>query len=74
MDLFPRKVIHPQAHENSRVLLQDDGVEIELGSIGVQFEGRHWGIDTVVPMSEVDAEGTGKALQESVPTRGRRPS
>ena len=58
--LFLRKVIHPQAHDNYRVILKNDGTEIELGSIGVQFEGWHWGIDAVVPMREVDAEGTGK--------------
>jgi hypothetical protein len=37
MDLFLRKVIHPQAHENYRVLLKEDGVEVELGSIGVSL-------------------------------------
>jgi hypothetical protein len=33
-----RKVIHPQAHENYRVMLKDDGDEIELGSIGIQHD------------------------------------
>jgi hypothetical protein len=29
MDLFLRKIRHPQAHDNYRVILKDDGVEIE---------------------------------------------
>jgi hypothetical protein len=60
MDLFLRKVIHPQAHDNYRVILKEDGLEIEIGSIGVQFDGWMWGIDCVLPMREVDAQGTGK--------------
>ena len=43
MDLFLRKVIHPQAHDNYRVVVRD-GDEIEIGSIGVQFDGWTWGI------------------------------
>jgi hypothetical protein len=74
MDLFLRKVIHPQAHEKYRVLLKDNGVEIELGSIGVQFEGWHWGVDAVVPMREVDAEGSGRSSRHAAasPTTRRR--
>ncbi len=65
MDLFLRKVIHPQAHDNYRVVLKDDGLEIEIGSIGVQFEGWHWGLDTAIPMREVDEqEGTGKGRKD----------
>jgi hypothetical protein len=60
MELFLRKVIHPQAHDNYRVIVKDDGAEIEVGSIGVQFDGWHWGIDNIVPMSEADGEGSGK--------------
>jgi hypothetical protein len=60
MDLFLRKVIHPQAHDNYRVVLKEDGTEIEIGSIGVQFDGWSWGIDTTIPMRDADAEGTGK--------------
>jgi hypothetical protein len=60
MELFLRKVIHPQAHNNYRVILKDEDVEIELGSIGVQFDGWHWGIDSIVPMREEDGEGSGK--------------
>jgi len=59
MDLFLRKVIHPQAHDNYRVVVRD-GDEIEIGSIGMQFDGWTWGIDTVVPIREVEAEGAGK--------------
>jgi hypothetical protein len=39
MDLFLRKVIHPQARDNYRVIVKHDGLEIEVGSIGMQFEG-----------------------------------
>jgi hypothetical protein len=42
MDLFLRKVIHPQARDNYRVLLKDDGLEIEVDSIGVQHQGWVW--------------------------------
>jgi hypothetical protein len=48
---FLRKVIHRQAHDNYRVLLKDDGVEIELGSIGVQVEGWRWAIVTMLSYS-----------------------
>jgi hypothetical protein len=27
------------------------------GSIGVQFEGWHWGIDSVIPMRDAEKEG-----------------
>jgi hypothetical protein len=55
MDLYLRKVLHPQAHDNYRVLLKDDGLEVEIGSIGIQHgsgatEARVWAIDTVIPM------------------------
>jgi len=64
MDLFFHKVIHPQARDNYRVLFKDDGVEIEVGSIGIQHgsgtaEGWVWGIDNIVPMREADSHGTG---------------
>jgi hypothetical protein len=36
MHLYLRKVIRPQAHDNYRVILKDDGQEIEIGSIGIQ--------------------------------------
>jgi hypothetical protein len=58
-DLFPRRESHPP-HDNYRVVLKGDGHEIEIGSIRLQFDCWAWGIDTVVPMREVEAEGTGK--------------
>jgi hypothetical protein len=64
MDLFLRKVIHPQAHDNYRVLFKDDGVEIEVGSIGIQFDGWAWGIDTAIPMKETEAQGTADCMRE----------
>jgi hypothetical protein len=33
MDLYLRKVIHPQAIDNYRVLLKDDGLELAIGDI-----------------------------------------
>ena len=36
MDLYLRKVGHPQAHDNYRVLIKDNDAEIEIGSLGVQ--------------------------------------
>jgi hypothetical protein len=65
-DLYLRKVIHPQAKDNYRLILKgDNGLELEIGSIGVKHgsgANGHWasGIDTVIPMREVDAQGTGK--------------
>jgi hypothetical protein len=43
-----------------RVILKDYGVEIELGSIGVQHEGWVWGIDNIVPMIGEETDGVGK--------------
>jgi hypothetical protein len=65
MDLYLREVVHPQAHDNFRVILKDDGLEVEIGSIGIQHgsgatETWVWAIDTVIPMREGDAQGTGK--------------
>jgi len=59
MDLFLRQVIHSAAPENYRVVIRDS-VEIEIRSIGRQFDSRFWGIDTVLPMREMEAEGYGK--------------
>ena len=51
MNLYLRKVVHPQAHENYRVVLKLDGNEFEIGSIGIQHGAAwRWGIDTVIPM------------------------
>jgi hypothetical protein len=59
MDLFLRKVIHSAAPDNYRVIIRD-GAEIEIGSIGRQFDGWFWGIDTVLPMRQMESEGNGK--------------
>jgi len=34
MNLYLRKVVHPQAHDNYRVILKCEGEEFEIGSIG----------------------------------------
>ena len=50
-----------QAPDNHRVLLKDDdGDEIELGSIDIPFDGWEWGIDCVVPMSDTESCGHGQ--------------
>src|SRR5882672_6914363 len=64
MDLYLRKVIHPQAKDNYRVVLKQDGTEVEIGSIGTAFHRTamptwRWGIDTVIPMREIESEGIG---------------
>lgn len=64
MDLFLRKVIHPQARDNYRVIIKDEGRDIEIGSIGIQQGSAGtvywaWGIDTVVPMRGIIADGRG---------------
>ena len=35
-DLYLRKVVHPQALDNYRIILKYDGLEVEVGSIGIQ--------------------------------------
>ena len=47
------------------MILKQDGEEIELGSIGIQnltgaLTGWRWGIDTVIPMRELESEGEGR--------------
>jgi hypothetical protein len=69
MDLNLRKVLHPQAVDNYRVLLKDDGIEVEVGSIGIQHgsgatEAWVWAIDTVIPMREAEAQGSGKDCKD----------
>jgi hypothetical protein len=64
MDSYLRKVIHPQAHDNFRVIWKDDGTEIEIGSIGIQHgsgatEYWAWAIDTVMPMRAHQTQGCG---------------
>ena len=36
MNLYLRKVVHPQAHDNYRVVLKRDEGEFEIGSNGIQ--------------------------------------
>jgi hypothetical protein len=71
-----RKVQHPQAHNNYRVILQTDhNGDVEIGSIGVKaFTSTDtawcWGIDTVLPMRDHESEGRGndrKKLHGEVP-------
>ena len=61
-DLFLRKIDHPQARNNYRVILKTETEEISIGSIGL-FTGMNsswtWAIDTVIPMQEVESEGHG---------------
>ena len=64
MDLYLRKVIHPQAGENCRVILKDEDGEFEIGSIGIQHAAGAsyfwaWAIDTV-PMRTHQTQGEGK--------------
>jgi len=58
MDLYLRKVIHPQADDNYRVVLKDYIPEVEIGSIGIQHATGartfwRWAIDTVLPMRDL---------------------
>jgi hypothetical protein len=59
MDLFLRRVRHPQVRDSYRVVAEVDGDEIEIGSIGVQFDGWAWAIDSAIPMREVETAGAG---------------
>ena len=47
-----------------RIRPQHTGVrlaaKVEVGSIGIQHEGWVWGIDSVIPMRELDTEGIDK--------------
>jgi hypothetical protein len=61
MALYLRRVIHPQAHDNYRVILKLDEGECEIGPIGIQYgRVRSWGIDTVIPMHALETQGKGK--------------
>jgi hypothetical protein len=65
MDLYLRKVIHSQAHDNYRVILKCEDGEFEVGSIGIQVAAGAsyfwaWGIDTVIPMRTHQTQGKGK--------------
>jgi hypothetical protein len=41
MNLYLRKVVHPQAHDNYRIVLKRDGDKFEIGSIDIQH-GAAW--------------------------------
>ena len=59
--MYLRKVIHPQVHDNYRVILKLEEGEFEIGSIGIQHGGVWaWGIDTVIPMRTHETQGKGK--------------
>ncbi|MBV9531452.1 MAG: hypothetical protein JO283_10380 [Bradyrhizobium sp.] len=61
MDLYLRKIIHPQAHDNYRVVLKLDEGEFEIGSIGIQHRAVWaWGIDTVISMRTLETQGEGR--------------
>jgi len=69
MDLYLRRVIHPQAIDNYRVILKHEGLDFEVGSIGIQHGGAGsvfwaWAIDTVVPMRDVTAQGRGQDRED----------
>jgi hypothetical protein len=60
MNLYLRKVVHSQAHDNYRVILKRGGDEVEIGSIGIQHGAAWaWGIDTVIPMRDHETQGEG---------------
>ena len=65
MDLYLRKVEHGrQSPEGYRVILKDDGDEVEIGSIRIQHSASaqyywKWAIDTVIPMRAHQTEGRG---------------
>lgn len=63
-DLYLRRIEHPQARDNYRVILKLGDEEIEIGSIGIQDTTGaqwvwHWGFDTVIPMRGHETEGDG---------------
>jgi hypothetical protein len=69
MDLFLRKVRHPQARNAFRVVIKDEDGEIEIGSIGTQVgvdmqKGWRWALDRPIPMREHETEGQGRDLPE----------
>ena len=64
MDLYLRKVIHPQALENYRVILKQEGGDVEIGSVGIHGSMWRWGIDTVIPMRSFETEGRGRTRKD----------
>jgi hypothetical protein len=65
MDLYLRKSDREQlGPEIYRVILKDDGEEVEIGSISVQHSAGaayywKWAIDTVIPMRTHQTQGRG---------------
>lgn len=64
MNLRLHKIDHPQASNNYRVIAEVDGADVEVGSIGTALHAGtqavwSWGIDTVIPMRELESEGQG---------------
>jgi hypothetical protein len=64
MDLYLRKIDHPQAQDNYRANLKYDRDKFEIGSIGIAtFTSTDtvwtWGIDTVLPLRAHQSEGRG---------------
>ena len=65
MDLYLRKSEHGQRSPDIyRVILKDDGDEVEIGSISVQHSASaqyysKWAIDTVIPMRADQTQGRG---------------
>ena len=65
MDLYLRKSEHgQQSPDIYRVILKDDGDEVEIGSISVQHSAGaqyhwKWAIDTVIPMRAHQTQGRG---------------
>ena len=66
--MYLRKVIHPQAHDNYRVILKsDDDDEVEIGSIGIEHDATwRWGIDTVISMRVMETQGEGEDRRDRV--------
>ena len=60
MDLYLRKVTHPQAHDKYRVMLKREDGEFEIGSIIQHGRAWSWGIDTVIPVRSFETEGWGR--------------
>jgi hypothetical protein len=65
MNLYLRRVDHVQAKDNYRVILKTEEGDLEIGSIGIKHQAGSnvawtWGIDTVIPMREIESEGYGK--------------
>lgn len=62
--LYLRKLDHPQTADHYRVILKTDETEYEIGSIGTKFFAQSdpvwtWGIDTIIPMRQLESEGRG---------------